>query len=136
MTNFLQTKKFSEKSEKLSPSPLFGSPVGIDINNLDAHKSKKFADVYKNAQIALGSNFHLQLKDTAYKCLAPKEKNAMVLELLEKTEKEIEEAINVIDSIGEKSELKKDFIQIGLKSVVNQLHALSQQYETLEKEKG
>jgi hypothetical protein len=88
--NLTQVRKCNSKVEKLPSSPLLGYPVGIDINDLDAHKHNKFAEVYKSAQEALGKDFHLRLKDTAHRYVAASDRNAIIQELFERTEKEIE----------------------------------------------
>lgn len=134
ISNVIQIKKLSDKSGKSSSSSLFGYPVGVDLKDLDSGKVDKFAEVYRSTQEQLGKDFHLRAKADAHHYLAKSEKTVKIRKLLEKTEEEVKQAIDLIDSFDRKPELKRDFIQIGLRSVVNQLHSLSKQYEQLQKE--
>lgn len=133
--NVAQTRKLSDKPGKSPVSPLLGYPVGIDIDDLDGNRVNKFAEVYRSAQEKLGEDFHVRAKDATRHYLSVSENTVKVRKLFEKSEEEVKQAIDLI-SAAPKPNPKRDFIQIGLQGVVNQLNALSKQYEELQKEEG
>ena len=112
----IQSRGFSTKVNDFSSSPLVGSPRGLDINNLDSYNKNRFADVYQRAEKALEKDFYTQSK---------KFSDEEVQKLFMITEKEIQNLKEVIDVSSERTKEQRDFIQIGLDSVQNQLHFLS-----------